>query len=149
MLTFKNIIIGEIDIKNEDINKDIHIINSFENWKREYKEEDDKDDYKYENEKELKENTEIKINEKLIEFTYYCEFNKEGKYIIEYSFKKNLTKINHMFYGCDKLVSLNLSNFNTQNITNIEHMFDNCVSLAKNNLITKDNKILKEFEKKK
>ena len=54
-----------------------------------------------------------------------------------------------MFYGCDKLVSLNLSNFNTQNITNIEHMFDNCVSLAKNNLITKDNKILKEFEKKK
>ena len=145
----ENKIIGEIFINKNDINKDIHIINSFENWKREYKEEDDKDDYKYENEMELKENTEIKMDEKLIEFTYYCEFNKEGKYIIEYSFKKNLTKINHMFYGCDKLVSLNLSNFNTQNITNIEHMFDNCVSLAKNNLITKDNKILKEFEKKK
>ena len=54
-----------------------------------------------------------------------------------------------MFYGCDKLTSLNLSNFNTQNVTNMEHMFDNCSSLAKHNLITKDNKILNAFEKKK
>ena len=58
-----NIIIAEIGIKEDDINKGIRIINSFEKWKREnklwgYKEED----YKYENEKEIKENCKIKIN---------------------------------------------------------------------------------------
>ena len=145
----ENKIIGEISINKGDINKYIQIINSFEHWKRENKDKDEKVDYKYENEKELKENLEIKIDGNLIEFAYYYKFKKKGKYKIEYSFKKNLTKTNHLFYGCDKLTSLNLSNFNTQNVTNMEYMFDNCASLAKKNLITKDNKILNAFEKKK
>ena len=75
-----NIIIGEIYIKKEDINKDIKIINSFENAKRENKWVDNPNHIKYLNEKEIKENIEIKINGKLIEFTYYYQFNKEGKY---------------------------------------------------------------------
>ena len=59
----KNYIIGEIEIQEKDINKDMRIINTFEQTKREnnrwgYKE----DDYKYENEKEIKDNCEIKIN---------------------------------------------------------------------------------------
>jgi len=47
-----NIIIGEISISSNDINKDIQIINSFENCKRTipYIFEDKEDDYKYENE---------------------------------------------------------------------------------------------------
>ena len=49
------------------------------------------------NEKEIKENIEIKINGKLIKFTYYYQFNKEGKYTIEYSFKNNVTKTCYMF----------------------------------------------------
>ena len=32
----KNIIIGEININKDNINKDIQIINSFENFKREH-----------------------------------------------------------------------------------------------------------------
>ena len=97
-----NLIKGEIYINKDDINKDINIINSFENVKRKYylKDEDD------ENEKEIKENIEIKINGKIIEFKYYYKFNKEGKYIIEYSFKNNLTKTCYMFYCCDKLYVL-------------------------------------------
>ena len=75
----KNIIIGEIYISEEDINKDIQIINSFENFKREEKLKDRKDDYENKNEKEIKENIEIKIEGKIIEFSYYYKFIKEGK----------------------------------------------------------------------
>ena len=45
----KNHIIGEILIGPNDINKDIQIINSFENIKRINNYENDLDDYKYEN----------------------------------------------------------------------------------------------------
>ena len=53
-MNYKNIIIGEIYINKEDINKDIQIINSFENIKRKEEWKDEEDDYKYENEKEIK-----------------------------------------------------------------------------------------------
>ena len=102
-----NIIIGEIYIEKEDINKDIE----------------------YLNEKEIKENIEIKINGEIIEFTYYYKFNKEGKYIIEYSFKNNLTKTCYMFYDCNSLTNLDLSNFNSETVNNKNHMFDGCNSL--------------------
>jgi len=123
------VIIGRINIKNEDITKDIRIINSFENAKREKKWKVTNDDIKYLNEKEIKENIEIKINGKIIDFTYYYKFDKEGKYIIEYSFKNNLTKTCCMFFDCKSLISLDLSNFNTQNVTNMSWMFYRCNSL--------------------
>ena len=125
-----NKIIGVIYIKKEDINKDIRIINSFVNRKRRKKIKENKDDdWKYSNENEIKENIEIKINGKFIEFTYYYIFNKEGKYIIEYSFKNNLTNTCYMFRECDLLISLDLSNFNTKNVTNMKSMFAGCNSL--------------------
>ena len=148
-MNYKNIIIGEIFINKENINKDIRIINSFENAKREKSwMKDSKDDWKYENEKEIKENIVIKINGTIIEFVYYYKFKEEGKYIIEYLFKNNLTKTDYMFNFCESLTNLNLSNFNTQNVTNMSGMFNFCNSLTKENIITKDNKILKEFENK-
>jgi len=131
-----NIIIGEINISSNDVNKDIQIINSFENYKRNrnIRMIDEKDYYKYENEKEIKENIEIRINGKKIDFSYLYKFNKEGKYKIEYLFKKNLTKTNHMFYNCKSITNLNLSNFNTQNVTNMNNMFAICESLTNLNL---------------
>ena len=57
-----NYIIGEIEINEDNIKKDIRIINTFEEAKRTYKWYDEKDDYKYKNEKEIKDNCEIKIN---------------------------------------------------------------------------------------
>jgi len=165
-----NVIIGEIDIGQSDINKNIQIINSFENVKTikskfmSY----ESDDWKYENEEEIKENIEIKINGKKIEFCYYHKFEKEGTYKISYSFKKKLSKTNYffyncmkficldfshfnfqnvtnmryMFYNCNKLANLDLTNFNTQNITDMKDMFYGCNSLKKKNIITNDNKIL-------
>jgi len=107
-----NIIIGEIEIKEDDINKDIRIINSFEQYKRESKwRKDEEDDYKYENEKEIKENCKIKINNEIIPFNYFYKFNQKGKSNIEYSFLSNLTKTDYMFYDCQNLIEINLSNF--------------------------------------
>ena len=76
----KNYIIAEIEIKEEDVNKKIQIINSFEEFKRRDKINGKEDDYKYENEKEIKENCEIKINNKKISFDYYNIFKEKGKY---------------------------------------------------------------------
>ena len=76
----ENYIIGEIEIKEEDINKDIRIINSFEEVKRNKEWPKDKEnDYKYENEKEIKENCKIEINNKIISFCYYYKFKRKEK----------------------------------------------------------------------
>ena len=124
----KNIIIGEIYITKYHINKKSRIINSYENYKRElyliWDEKEDEDENKYENEKEIKENIILKVNGKIIEFTYCYIFKKEGKYKIEYSFKNNLTKTNYIFAYCKSLTNLNLSYFNTQNATDMSCMFN-------------------------
>jgi len=131
----ENKIIAEIDIKEDDVNNDIRIINSFEQYKRENKWRKDKeDDYKYENEKEIKENCKIKINNEIIPFNYFYKFNKKGKYTIEYSFLSNLTKTDYMFFECKNLTDINLSYFNTQNVTNMSFMFYRCESLKNINL---------------
>ena len=129
-----NIIIGEIYINENNINQDIQIINSLENLRRTQDLSFEDDDWKKENEKELKENIEIKINGKLIEFAYYYKFNKEGKYKIEYSFKNYLSKTCLMFWGCKFITSLDLSNFNAQNVTDMSFMFSCCDLLANINL---------------
>ena len=63
-----NYILAEINIQESDINKDIRIINSFENAKREWKWDDKDDDTKYLNEEEIKDNIVIKIDGKKIKF---------------------------------------------------------------------------------
>ena len=127
----KNFIIGEININQDDINFDVQIINSFENFEKQYLITEVYDPVKFYNEKELKQNTEIKIDGKIIEFSYYYKFQNKGIHTIEYSFKNNLTKINQMFCGCRFLTSLNFSNFDAQNVTNMNKLFSGCYSLIK------------------
>ena len=119
----ENAIIGEINIESYDKHKNIQIINSFENVKNLYKKENAYDDYKYINEKEIKENIEIRIDGKPIEFSYSYKFQNEGKHIIKYLFKNKVQRINHMFYKCNNIIKLDLSNFHSDNITNMSHMF--------------------------
>ena len=45
--------------------------------------------------------------------------------------------MNNIFYECDSLTNIDLSNFNTQNVINMSGMFYKCNSLIKNNLISK------------
>ena len=42
----------------------------------------------------------------------------------------NVTDMGGMFFECNSLTSLNLSNFNTENVTDMYNMFDGCSSLT-------------------
>ena len=125
----KNYIIAEINIEEDDINKNIRILNSFEEYKRINECDDEEDDYKYENEKEIKENCIIKINNNIIPFNYFYKFKEKGKFIIEYSFKNNIKSLSYLFRESNLLINIDLSNFNTQNVTNMNFMFSDCKSL--------------------
>ena len=58
---------------------------------------------------------------------------------------ENVVNMSYMFSGNRKLTDLNLSNFNTQNTNSItDDMFYDC-NLMKKNVITSDEKILKEL----
>ena len=77
-----NYILAEIYIDEDDIDEEFRILNSFEEYKRSYIEGNLQTDYLYKNEKEIKENCEIKINNHQIPFSYYYKFKEKGKYII-------------------------------------------------------------------
>ena len=125
-----NYIIAELDIIN--VNKYIRIINSYEEClrngcpKKEIKKS-------YMNENEIKECI-IKINDKEVPFNYFFKFDKKGTYTIKYYFQNYLTKTNCMFYGCENIKKLNLSNFYTKNIIKMGGMFFGCSSLTDINL---------------
>ena len=150
----ENIIIAEIEVKDA---KNIQLINSYENaLKTVHFNNIILNSNEFLNEDDIKSNIEIKIDNKSIPFTYVYKFENEGKYKIKYKFKKKLTKLNHMFYycnriksfdfskfniedvtnmsymfyGCNSLIDLNLSNFNTQSVTYMKNMFENCCNLT-------------------
>ena len=130
----ENYITGIIFINQEDLNRDIRIINSYDQYKRENLGFAKDDYYKNSNEREIKNNCEIKINNTLIPFSFYHRFQTCGKHTIEYSFKKFLTNSSALFWGCNFITSLDFSNFNTEHITNMSLMFGGCESLTELNL---------------
>ena len=125
-----NYIITEINIKDEDINKEIQIINSYENHQRKLNLEIQKE---YMNEQKIKK-CEMRINNELVPFTYFYKFKNKGKYIIKYSFHNYLSNTIFMFSKCSSLTNINLSNFNTQNVINMSNMFSGCSSLVNINI---------------
>ena len=52
--------------------------------------------------------------------------------------------MSYMFYNCNSLTKLDLSNFNAQNVINISFIFADCYSLKKENILTNDDKILEK-----
>ena len=126
-----NYIIAEIDIKEEDVNKYIAIINCYEEFMRSNSFTDIKNDCK--NEDEIRK-CEIKINDELIPFDYRYQFKSKGKYTINYSFHNNITNMSYMFCECSSITKIDLSNFNTDSVTNMNCMFRECASLEDINL---------------
>ena len=85
--------------------------------------------------KKLKENCISKINDDQINlFSYSYKFQKKGKFKLEYTFENNIQNVAYMFYNCNSLIYVDLSNFNTKNVTNMSYMFYECNSLKKINL---------------
>ena len=117
-----NYIICEYEIKEN------RILNSHDEACRE-----DKWFYKgINNEKEIKDNCEIYINEKKFDFCY--KDKKKGNDTIKIICNKLLTNSNYMFYKCSSLTSLDLSNLKSNQIVNMSWMFFGCVSLINLNL---------------
>ena len=125
-----NFIIGEINISEKEVGKEIRIINSYEESLRKLN-KSIKEEYK--NEKQIKE-CKIEINNQKIFFDYFYRFEKSGKHKIKYIFENFFPKINYMFFDCSSLTYLNLSNFNTENVTDMSWMFFKCISLENLNL---------------
>ena len=132
-----NIITGVIDVFEE--NKVIQIINSFEKWKLENN-NINKEDIGEKNEKEIKDNVKIYLNDILIPFSYSYKFKEKGRCSIKYVFNNNITKLNYIFAECSNLTKIDLSKFKLENIKNMSHMFYNCKYL--------ENIILSEIDTK-
>ena len=49
---------------------------------------------------------------------------------LEYLNTANVTDMNHMFYGCSALKSLDLTHFNTAKVTDMSYMFFECTALT-------------------
>ena len=147
----ENYIICEYDIKKEELNKPIQILNCLdEDFKKILEERFKKigiDDYKLEiNDNEINNmNCELFLNNKKIDFCLKYIFKKEGKYNLKILFKKLLKNTSFIFNGCSSLNSLNLSNFNTNNVNNMSYMFGEINENCK--IITKDKNLLKELKK--
>ena len=80
--------------------------------------------------KELnKENTELFINDKKYEYKNYLIPKRKGLYSIKLKFNNKLKDCSYMFAGCEKIIKINLKNFNTKQVSNAERMFHGCENL--------------------
>ena len=127
----KNYIICKYEIKENQLNKPIQILNSYENVIKKNSWYQNKGN---ENDKDIKDNCVLYLNGNKISFTYLYKFPKKGKYTIKIDIKKPLTNINYMFCWCTSLISIDLSNFNSNNVIFMNNMFNFCYSLQYINL---------------
>ena len=138
---------AEINIEERDANKNIRIINSYEEYITKYY-PDELDEINYQqhifhiNEEEIKQ-CQIEINNMQIPFSYFYKFPQTGRYTIKYTFINNLKKANYMFSECYNIINIDLSKFNTKEVDDMSCMFANCCSLQNINLsnINTDNVI--------
>ena len=66
------------------------------------------------------------INQTNISFKYY--FNTLDN-TVRLIWKKNLDHTEYLFYGCDDIIELNLSQFKTSQVYDMSAMFEGCSSL--------------------
>ena len=93
----------------------------------------------------MNEYCDIYINNIKIEFTTYYKFPKKGTYSIKYKFNKLLSTTRSMFYECDSIKTLDLSNFNNEKVTDMCFMFRGCTSLTNINLSNFDTQNVTEM----
>ena len=120
-----NHIIAVYDIKNEDLFKNIKIIN--------YNNFDNSCDLFLDN---------IQIN-----FNENYEFKKEGIYTFKFDFKDNKIKsLKKLFSNCYNLISLDFSKFISDEVTDMSYMFYYCQLLQSVNLTNFKTDNVKDFK---
>ena len=85
-------------------------------------------------EEEMEEFFELYLNDNKIDFCFKNEFKQKKQYKIKIQCLKLITNMNNIFSHCSSLISLNLSNLNTNIVTDMSRMFYNCSSLTFLNL---------------
>ena len=130
-----NCIICIFQINENDLNKPIRILSCYEEYlKNNQKLDETEDEIKLKNQLEI-ENCEIFIKKnyneeyKLIDFSYTYEFKNIGEYIIKFKYLNPLNNINYLFTDCKKLISIDLSSFDSENVYNMGKMFYMCLNL--------------------
>ena len=136
----KKEILCEYNIKEEELKNKIQILNCFDEVKKENLNIIGKD-----NEKEIKNNCEIYLNEEKINFNFKYNFEKGNVNKIKIKCINPIINMNYMFYNCLNLISLNLSNFNTNDVINMNNMFFNCIALKDLNLSDLNNNKVKDM----
>ena len=77
----------------------------------------------------------------------FCDCNKLTSLNLSNFNTNNVNNMSYMFSFCSSLTSLNLSNFNTNNVKDMINMFSG-VNKKNCKLICKNKKFLKEFDEK-
>ena len=129
---FVNEIKIEMEINEEDINKNIYFLDNsvFSSYLKELNNE----------------NTEIYINEKKYEYKKYFIPEKEGIYKINIKLNIFINDCSHMFYNCHNIISIDLSSFSSKYVTNMSYMFYECYNLKKINFSSFDTKNVANME---
>jgi surface protein len=114
-----------IDIKENDINKDIYFLDNTD-----YEDENGNKHF-HDSIKEFNElNTKLYINNKKYRFQKYFRFAEKGEYYIKIKFYFSVKDCSNMFYNCNSIKSIDLSSFNARNVSNMSNMFFNCDNLT-------------------
>ena len=158
-LNTRNQIFINLNIEEGDVNQKIYFLDNTDN---DYYENGEWFAHHHDNLPELNDNnTEVYINDQqLSKFDKYFVPKIKGSYRIKIIFKievknygymfcgcnniisvdfskfnsENTTNMDSMFRGCRNLINIDLSSFKTKNVTNLAHMFDSCENLSKINL---------------
>ena len=120
----RNAIFLLLEVKKEDIHKNIYFLDKNENRKKGFVEDIEK----------IKNNIVIKIldpNEKDVKIQFNNKFipDIEGIYTIEIEIPQQCEDLGYMFYDCNHLIYVDLSNFDFSNTTNMNDMFNYCINL--------------------
>ena len=113
----KSIIKMELQIEQNDVNKEIYFLNNAQNNTNE--------DLKKLNDSNVK----LYINDKKYNFQKYFIPTEAGIYSIFLEFKTNIKDCSYLFSGCENITKINLKYFRTEEVHNMAHLFDGCKNL--------------------
>ena len=89
---------------------------------------------------------EIYINDSRYDnITNHYDFNDSGNITIKIKWNNTINNTESMFRSCDKIIKIDLSNFNTSLVSNMSRMFYNCSSLISLNLSNFNTSNVKEM----
>ena len=138
METDKNEITISIQIRDEDVKKEIYFLDNYIKF-----DEETKKIHEHDNLKELNNNNvKIYIDEVPYKFCKYFIPKEKGMYTIRIIFNILMKDCSYMFYNCENIRNINLSLFDAQKVTHMNHMFSHCYNLLNVNLLRLNTKSL-------